>query len=330
MEEPQSPKAKRPRRSQAKPAADKTVKKPSKKGTADPLSAAATDAEAPGNGATTSKSKRQRRIPSANVAAALVEASPSPAQTPLEPVGRPWGVRLGMVRREATAGPLGPRRMLIRDSSGVLMVLALLVLLASQIPTTPASGEENGSNAGASSSGGAVLIPRGTLNLFSATPVQSLAPGETPRPTFDITHATLPPWCANLTCTVFVTPSPSPKPTPKPTATPTVAPPSCATPDPLATPLATPCPTPTPVPTATPSPSPSPSPTPVPQVAVPGFSCGTTGGEYTTTLANVGLHAGGHPVPTDIVVSVSPAVGTMVNVGSSVKVTTDPSATPCP
>jgi hypothetical protein len=311
-----SPKPKRPRRSRAKPAADKPVAARSKKGTAELIAWVDRGPDTPVDGAKASGSKRGRRGASDKVAAALIEPAPSPAQTPLEPVGRPWGVRLGMVRREATAGPMGPRRMLIRDSSGVLMVLALLVLLASQLPTTPASGEENGSNAGASSSGGGLLLPGGTLNLFSPTPVQSLAAGKTPRPTFDVTHATLPPWCANLTCTVFVTPSPSPKPTAKPTAKPTPC-----------DPLATACPT--PVPTATPVPS-GPGPTPIPQVAVPGFSCGTTGGEYAATLASVNLNDGGHYKKTDMVLSVNPAPGTMVNEGSTVKITTDSSATPCP
>jgi hypothetical protein len=267
-EQEQPPKPKRPRRSRAKPAPEKRIQGRSKKGSAppDPLASVDNATNTPVDGAKAFGSKRRRRIASDKVATALVEPAPSPAQTPLEPVGRPWGVRLGMVRREATAGPLGPRRMLIRDSSGVLMVLALLVLLASQIPTTPASGEENASNAGASSSGGGLLLPGGTLNLFSPTPVQSLAAGKTPRPTFDVTHATLPPWCANLTCTVFVTPSPSPKPTAKPTAKPTPC-------DPLATACPTPAPTATAVPTAPPGSTTDTTPPSTPVVTATAVSC---------------------------------------------------------
>jgi hypothetical protein len=302
--EPTPKRPTRQRRSRAKAAASKASSKQPKKGKAELLPPVDTGIDAPSEGAKTSGSKRRRRTASARVAAPPPAPPPSPAQVPLEPVGRPWIVRIGTVRREATAGPLGPRRMLVRDASSVLIVLALLVLAASQIPMAPASGEESPSVPGPGGSGG-IQIPRGTLNLFSPTPVQSLAAGETPRPTFDVTHATLPPWCANPTCTVFVTPSPSPTPSPKPTATPAA--------------------TPTPLPTATPIPTPSPT-----QVAVPGFSCGTTGGEYADTLDSVNLKAGGHYASGDIVVSVNPAVGTMVNVGSSVKITTDSSPPPCP
>jgi hypothetical protein len=235
---------------------------------------------------------------------------PIAAPVPLGSVARPWAIRLGLLRQEFTAETPGVRRMLFRESSGVLVVLALLVLAASQLP--PPQAVNGGGEAVPSGSGGGVLLPNGTLDLFSATPEPTLAPGETPRPTFDLTHATLPPWCANPTCTVFVTPSPSPTPVPKATVAPT----------------ATPRPKPTPVPTATPKPTPTPS--PIPQVAVPGFSCGTTGGEYAATLASVGLKAGGHYTAGDMVSSVSPAPGTMVNVGSSVKITTDSLATPCP
>jgi hypothetical protein len=190
---------------------------------------------------------------------------PIPAVTPLEPVGRSWSIRLGLLRREFTAETPGPRRMLLRDSSGMLVVLALLVLTASQLPPSPAA--DGGGGAVPSGSGGGVLLPGGTLDLFSATPEPTLAPGETPRPTFDVTHATLPPWCANLTCTVFVTPSPSPTPVPKSTAAAT----------------ATPHPKPTPVPTATPKPTASPTPTPAPPPA-PVITSGPAGGDTTATF----------------------------------------------
>jgi hypothetical protein len=161
---------------------------------------------------------------------------------PLESIRRSVAIRLGLLRQEFTTETPGPRRMLLRDSSGMLVVLAGRVRGAGQLPPPPAA--EGGGEAVPSGSGGGVLLPNGTLDLFSATPEATLAPGETPRPTFDVTHATLPPWCANPTCTVFVTPSPSPTPIPKATPAPT------ATPRPK--PTASPKPTPTPVPTPTP------------------------------------------------------------------------------
>jgi outer membrane biosynthesis protein TonB len=185
-------------------------------------------------------------------AAAIMDAElPMPAPVPLESIRRSVAIRLGLLRQEFTTETPGPRRMLLRDSSGMLVVLALLVLVASQLPPPPAA--EGGGEAVPSGSGGGVLLPNGTLDLFSATPEATLAPGETPRPTFDLTHATLPPWCANPTCTVFVTPSPSPTPNPKVTPAPT----------------ATPRPKPTPVPTASPKPTPTPVPTPTPDTTAP-------------------------------------------------------------
>src|SRR3972149_6197088 len=142
---------------------------------------------------------------------------PAPGIFPGEKVRVPWSARRGLVRHEITSGAkgMGPRRMLLRDSSGVLMVLALVVLLASQAAPTPAA---DGGTEESFPAGGGVLFPTGTLDLLSPTPEVTLAPGETARPTADVTHATLPPWCANPKCTVFVTPSPSPKATPQRTA----------------------------------------------------------------------------------------------------------------
>ena len=157
-------------------------------------------------------------LPAAGGPAAVAGAGlgPAPGIFPVETVRVPWSVRLGLVRHEVTAdaGAIGPRRMLLRDSSGVLMVLALVVLLASQAAPTPAA---DGGAEESFPSGGGMLFPTGTLDLVSPTPEVTLAPGETARPTVAVTHATLPPWCANPTCTVFVTPSPSPTPTPTPT-----------------------------------------------------------------------------------------------------------------
>ena len=152
------------------------------------------------------KRRRRRRAAAEDAAQATVgdeTPPPAPGIFPVETARVPWSLRLGLVRREVTAGAkgMGPRRMLLRDSSGVLMVLALVVLLASQVAPTPAA------DAGAEESfpdGGGVLLPTGTLDLLGPTPEVTLAPGETARPTVDITKATLPPWCANPKCTVFV------------------------------------------------------------------------------------------------------------------------------
>ena len=234
---------------------------------------------------------------------------PAPGIFPVEKVRVPWSARLGLVRHEVTAGAkgMGPRRMLLRDSSGVLMVLALVVLLASQAAPTPAA---DGGTEESFPAGGVVLFPTGSLDLLSPTPETTLAPGETARPTVDITKATLPPWCANPKCTVFVTPSPSPKPTKKPAPPPTAAP----TPIPC-DPLATTCPSPTPV-----------------QVAVPPFT-GQTGTAYEAALASLGFVAAYDPVandPSAPVTAVSPVVGTLVPVGSTVTITTSPPPPPPP
>jgi chitodextrinase len=182
--------------------------------------------------------------------------APAPA-VDLFPVGSvhvPWSIRLGLVRHEVTAGSekLGPRRMLLRDTSGLLMVLALVVLLVSQTSGAPAAADGSGDESFPAGAGSP--LPGGTLDLLSPTPSFSLLPGQTQ--SFDVGHATLPPWCADPKCLTYVTPSPSPKPTAKPTAVPTPCPP----PDPLATPLATPCPTPAPTPTCDPLACPTPTP----------------------------------------------------------------------
>lgn len=165
------------------------------------------------------------------------------AQRVMERIGerRPIRLRLQGSRDEDP----GRRRQLVRDSSAVLVVIALFLLM---------SGEGTGSgpaSEGTPSPPDFGFIPGGTLDLLGPTPEPTQVAGTPARPSPIITYATPPPW---------LNPTPTPSPTRKPTPTPTAKPP-----------------TPTP-PTATPTPSPSPTPTPTPEVTpTPGATpTGTT------------------------------------------------------
>jgi hypothetical protein len=181
------------------------------------------------------------------VAADVDAELPIPAPVPLRPVRRSWAIRLGLLRQDFTAEALGPRRMLLRDTSGMLIVVALLGLMASQLPIPPAA-DGGGDAVPSGGAGGGLLLPRGTLDLFSATPEATPSPGQTPSPTIDITQATVPPWLLPTP-----TPTASPRPTTAPTAGPTAKPKPTATPKPTPTPVPTPVPPPAPVITSGPA-----------------------------------------------------------------------------
>jgi hypothetical protein len=131
------------------------------------------------------------------------------------------------------ANGLGPRRVLLRDASGVLMVVAFLAFIGAQLSTAPADGGGDASPVNVVAGSG-VPFPTGTLNLWTATPVSSPAPSGTQRVV--ISKSTPPPWCADPQCSHFVTPSPSPTASPKPSAKPSATP----IPSPSSSPTATP------------------------------------------------------------------------------------------
>jgi hypothetical protein len=143
--------------------------------------------------------------------------------------------------------PLSRRRLLLRDTSVVLMVVGLLFLMAGQLPSSGApTGEQT------TSPGDVVgVLPSGSLDLLGPTPDETPPSRQTPTPKLDVTRATLPPWCGNAACTFFATHSPSPT----PSASLTVSP--VPTPTPAASPTASPTPAPTPTPDITPPPDPT-------------------------------------------------------------------------
>lgn len=185
------------------------------------------------------------------------EQEAQPATEPLADVETPRRIRFGFRGWSADEAPSppGPRRELFRDSSVLLMVIALLILVAGRAEPNVAADVDG--DLGAVATNG--TLPAGTLDLLHPTEEPSLGPDDTARPTFTVDRATPPPWW-------FATPTP--KPTPKPTKGPGATPaptPSCdplATPDP-AVPSPTPCPEPTPQPTCDPILDPL-CPTPVP------------------------------------------------------------------